>query len=129
MRPFPPWSGGPRVMSGALSTRTFLVECYLPGVEAADVRAAGERALVAAAESRRDGVGVRYLAAMLMADDDVVFHVFAGPDEGAVREAAVRAQIPFERVVESVAVTTGVHAPGGWPVHDSSWSGLRRPRR
>jgi Protein of unknown function (DUF4242) len=98
-------------MAAASSARTFLVECYSPGVHPADVRAASERASVAAGEIQGEGRAVQYLSAMLMARDEVVFHVFAASDEDAVREAAVRARLPFERVVESIAITATAAPP------------------
>jgi hypothetical protein len=51
-----------------------------PGVERADVEAAGERAGAVAAEMRREGREVEYVNALLVAGDEVVFHVYRAPD-------------------------------------------------
>jgi hypothetical protein len=86
---------------------TYFVECYAPGIEPSDVEAAARRARVATDELRRTGTDVTYLNAILVPDDEVVFHVFEACDQGAVHEASVRAAMPFERIVESVAVVVG----------------------
>src|ERR687886_693883 len=65
--------------SASLS-RTYLLECYKSGLERADVDA------------------------ILVPEDEVVFHVFAAESAAAVREASVRASVEYERVVESVAL-------------------------
>jgi hypothetical protein len=50
-------------------------------------------------------VHVRYLGSILMAEDEVVLCQFEGTS-AAVREAAERAQIPFERIVEAFRPST-----------------------
>ena len=85
-------------------TRTYLVECYSPGIARKDVESAGRRASDASAALRGEGCRVDYVGAILVPADEVVFHVFDSACLGAVREASVRAEVPFERVVESVAV-------------------------
>ena len=84
--------------------RTYLVECYAPGIDRTAVESAGERALAASAELRDEGCGVEYVGALLVPADEAVFYVFASECASAVREASARAAVPFERVVESVAV-------------------------
>ena len=83
----------------------FLVECYLPaGISRADVEAVGRRATAAAQQLRDEGHHVEYVRALLVPGDDAVFHVFAAEAIDTVRQAAQRASMPFERVVESLAV-------------------------
>lgn len=86
------------------ATRTYLVECYTPGVEQHTIEATARRARVAAVGLQAEGHNIQYVNAVLVPDDEVVFHVFASDDPEAVREASVRAEVPFERIVESVAV-------------------------
>jgi hypothetical protein len=95
--------------------RMFLVECYWPGVDRAAVEAAAVRAGAAARALRVDGTPVEYVSALLVAGDDVVFHVYRAPDADAVRVASERADLPFERVVECVEVEdrSACVAPGG----------------
>ena len=85
-------------------SRTFLVECYVPDVDPAAVEADARRASAIAADLRRSGVELEYVNAMLVPGDDAVFHVFAAHDEETVREASLRAELPFERIVESIAI-------------------------
>jgi hypothetical protein len=85
-------------------SRTYLVECYAPGIERAEVESAADRALAASAELREEGREVEYVGAILVPEDEVVFHIFASESAGTVREASARASVEHERVVESVAV-------------------------
>lgn len=92
------------VTASARRNRTYLVECYEPGLDRAAVEVAADRALAASAELREQGHTVEYLGAMLVPGDEVVFHVFVSECERTVREANVRASVAYERVVESIAV-------------------------
>ena len=75
----------------------FLAECFWPGVGTSDLRALDERI---AAELAGAGESVRYLGSLLMRADDVVLCLFEGSEE-AVRAAAERAAVPFERILET----------------------------
>jgi hypothetical protein len=91
----------------AQTGRTFLVECYLPGVVEHDVAEASERARRVTEELRAGGRDVAYLGALFVAADEAVFHQFRAGDAGLVVEASRRANLPFERVVESIGVDGG----------------------
>jgi len=78
----------------------WLAECFWPGVRDSDLRGLDERAEAATAELRRGGEEIRYLGSMLMRADEVVLCLFAG-SETTVRNAAERASIPFERILEA----------------------------
>ena len=84
--------------------RTFLVECFTPGVDEAAVAAAGDRARAVAADLRDGGSRIEYLGALLVSGDEVVFHVFAAESADDVKAAGTAAELPYERVVESVGV-------------------------
>jgi hypothetical protein len=84
---------------------SFVAECFWPGVVAADLDALDRRARKGVADLARVGLHVRYLGSILMGEDEVVLCQFEGT-AAAVREAAERAQIPFERIVEAVRPTT-----------------------
>jgi hypothetical protein len=88
----------------ASPTRTYLVECYEPGVAPAQVESAGDRALTASAALRDEGRDVEYFGAILVPGDEVVFHVFAAECAATVCAASARASMAYERVVESVTV-------------------------
>ena len=89
--------------SGSLG-RTFLVECYKPGLDRAEVESAAERVVTASAELRAEGREVEYVGAILVPADEAVFHVFAAECAGTAREASLRASVQHERVVESIAI-------------------------
>ena len=89
-------------------TRTWLVECYGPGIGAASVAAASDRARAAVEVERAGGVDIEYLGALVMPTDEAVFHAFAADEPDRVASSSLRAGLRYERIVESVAVA----APG-----------------
>lgn len=102
----------------------YLVELYLPKVGSDGLREAAVRARSAAEELSRQGTPVRYVRALLLADDETCFHLYEAATAESVREAARRAGIPVERIVEAVEVAPGratrparlpPGAPGGAP--------------
>jgi hypothetical protein len=88
-------------MTKTEGTGECVVECFWPGVDEPAVRALDVRAADAAAALSRNGTPVRYVGSILMREDEVVLCLFDGT-RAAVRSAAVRAEIPFERVLDSV---------------------------
>lgn len=88
----------------AQPARTFLVECYLPGIDQATVAEAGERARRAADQLVAADREISYLGAMLLTADEAVFHTFRASDVAVVREASLAAGLAFERIVESIGV-------------------------
>jgi hypothetical protein len=77
---------------------SFVAECFWPGVTPADLLALDDR--IRRGVARADGGGVGYLGSMLMYEDEVVLCQFEGSAE-AVRAAAERAEVPFERILET----------------------------
>ena len=77
----------------------YLAECLWPGVTEAQLAVVDLRARRAGGTTEDD---VRYLGSVLMPADEVVFFVFSGPSESAVRAVADRAGLPFERIVASL---------------------------
>jgi hypothetical protein len=100
---------------GDIDSRTFLAECYAPAVGEAEVEAAGARirAVLGAAPGR--SAVVSYSGAMLMPEDEVVFHTFVAEHARDVDEICKAASIDVTRIVESVTVA-------GFPADE------RRPR-
>jgi hypothetical protein len=86
------------------ATRSYLVECFWPGVSKAQVQELDSRASRSATADRGRGPRVRYRGSMLLPDDEVVLCFFDGPCEAAVEAAARHAEIPFARIVASTAV-------------------------
>ena len=87
--------------------RVYLVECYLPGVRRDDVESTADRVERACADLRAAGRAVSYRGAIFMAGDEVVLHLFSSDSEAAVRHASEFAALPFERIIETIAVAGG----------------------
>ena len=77
---------------------SFVAECFWPDLHRDAVSELAERIRATAA------AGVRLTGTLLLPADEVVFFLFDGDSADAVREACVRASVPFERVLESVAL-------------------------
>jgi len=86
----------------------FLVEVYVSRSDAAAVRRGAERTRLAAAELTREGTPVRYLRSIFVPEDETCFYLYEAADAEAVREAATRAAVPFERVAELLTNPGGV---------------------
>jgi hypothetical protein len=81
-------------------SRSFVAECFWPGVREADLRALDERATAKAKETSSEGVTVEYLGSLLLREDEVVLCRFEGRSD-AVTQAALAAEIPFTRILET----------------------------
>lgn len=79
----------------------YIAECFWPGVTVDDQLALDARTDVCVAALRDRGQRVRYLGSILMPVDEVVLCWFEGTIE-AVEQAVDWAEIPLERLVESV---------------------------
>ena len=94
-------------------TRSYLVECYWPGVSEEALVAAAKRTRNAASALRRRGRDVDFLGSILVPLDETVFSLFRGC-EADVRAASAEAGLPFERVLDSLHVDgSGRNAGGG----------------
>lgn len=93
-------------MSSRARSRTYLVECFWPGVTVDEAVATARRARAAASSLSRDGHELQLLCSILVPGDETVFHLFDG-EEADVRAASEQAGMPFERVLESVCIDGG----------------------
>jgi Nickel responsive protein SCO4226-like len=84
--------------------RSYLAECFWPGVTKAQLEELDSRVKLAATTGRDGTARVRYRGSMLMPDDEVVFCFFDGPSASAVEAAAREAGIPFARIVKSTSL-------------------------
>ncbi len=91
-----------RTPRAASSVTGYFAECFWPGVTETDLTKLDARVRALDRTSRR--TRVRYTGALLIPRDEVVFCFFSGPSADAVRAAATRAGIPFERILESVRI-------------------------
>jgi hypothetical protein len=81
----------------------FLVELYVPrgdGVDAIDERARG-----AVEDLTREGVDTRYLRSILVPEDETCFLLFEADSMDTVRTAARLADIPVDRITETVTAS------------------------
>jgi hypothetical protein len=92
--------------------RTFLVECYLTGIEETAVAEAGRRAREVVEGLRRRGEDIEYRGATLVPDDEVVFHAFVASGVALVEAASRQAGLRYERIVESIGVAGDPGAVG-----------------
>ena len=92
--------------------RTYLVECYWPGIDAKALASAERRVRETSVELGSDPGQAVFLGSVLVPADETVFCFFEGR-EADVRAACVRAEIPFERVLEAGPVEIRSHAKGG----------------
>ena len=76
----------------------FLVERYLPPAAVATLPASVARLASVCASS---GLGVHYLQAAHLRDDDTCFCLFRAPSAEAVRLANAAANFPFDRITEA----------------------------
>lgn len=93
-------------MSAREQARSYLVECYWPGVTAETLGIATERAQHAVATMRRRGRELRFFGAILVPADETVFCLFNGT-EADVRAVTDEAGVPYERVLESLPIAYG----------------------
>jgi hypothetical protein len=87
-----------------LSGRGYLVECFTPGVDRAEVQDVAARVSRAALELRGQGRAIHYDGALLLRADEVVLHRFRSESPALVRETADRAAMAYERVLDVVTI-------------------------
>ena len=90
-------------MSGSSESRSYLVECYWPGVSEEKLAVAARRAHAASSDLRRHGRELRFVGSILVPADETVFCLFDGI-EADVRTVTEQAGVPFERVLESIRI-------------------------
>jgi len=90
-------------MSGSGEAKSYLVECYWPGVTPRKHAGAARRAQAAASDLRRQGSKVSFVGSILVLDDETVFCLFDGK-EADVRAVSEQAGVPFERVLKSLRI-------------------------
>jgi len=87
----------------------YLAELYLSHEESDRLREAANRARTAADDLSRDGAAIRYLRALFLGEDETCFHLYEADTAELVREASSRAQIPIERIVETIDIDLEDH--------------------
>jgi hypothetical protein len=85
--------------------RSYLVECYWPGVNEQKLGITVGRA-PASDEMSRQGHDLRFVASILVPSDETVFWLFDG-DEADVGAVSKQAGVTFERVLPSLRIDVG----------------------
>ncbi len=83
--------------------QTFIVECYWPGMIEERARETLARVVRIAGEAPPEGT-VRSLGCILVPSDGMALYFFAAPSEAMVRRIGALAEVPFDRIVESVHI-------------------------
>lgn len=84
----------------------YLAERYLPGITPEQLMAAAGAAKSTAQSMSAEGTPVRYLRSTFIPGEEKCFCLFEGPTVDAVKEVNDRAQLPYERIVEAMHVTS-----------------------
>jgi hypothetical protein len=93
--------------------RTYLVECYWPGITESALIDAGTRAETAAQELRGDDHDVWFLGSLLVPTDEMAFCRFAGRSANDVERVSALAELPFSRVLRCVELPGDDASDGG----------------
>lgn len=83
----------------------FLLEFYVARTDSGVVERGAERALLAAKELTRDGTPIRFVRSIFVPEDETCFYLYEAGSAEAVREAARRAGLQFERIIAAAAET------------------------
>ena len=81
------------------SPRTYLVECFWPGVDEVEYTAAADRVA--------DDESVVCHELILIPADEIVLGLFHARSETTVADATRRAGLPCERIIESIRIHPG----------------------
>ncbi len=81
----------------------FLVELYVARGDADSVTASAERARQVAEVLDEDGSTVRYLRSIFMPEDETCFLIYEATSREVVHTAATKAELQFDRIIETVA--------------------------
>ena len=84
----------------------YVVERYLPGITPDQLMAAAGSAKRTTADMTQEGTAVRYLRSTFIPGEEKCFCLFEGPSADAIKAANERAQIPYERIVEAMHVSS-----------------------
>jgi len=77
---------------------TYLVERYLPGIPLDGIRAGVVRCRRATAEMRSEGLAVRHVQSLVVAEDDLCLCRFSAASPELVEEANRRADFTYARI-------------------------------
>ena len=84
----------------------YLVERYLPGIQPEQLAAAAGSAKSTTEAMTQDGTPVRYLRSTFIPGEEKCYCLFEGPSADVVKQANDRAQLPYERIVEAMHISS-----------------------
>lgn len=87
-----------------MTATLFVVERYLPGISAEELRAVAERLGAAAANLSARGKEIRYLGSTFVPEEESCFCRFEASSVRVVRDACRAAEVPYARILEARAV-------------------------
>ena len=96
---------------------SFVVECYWPGMIENDARNVLDRVTGLAGEAL-PGRSVRSLGCVLLPSDGMALFLFKASSEDLVRSLGQLAEVPFDRIVESILFGFGEPRPDRQLAHD-----------
>ena len=82
----------------------FLIEFYVSRLDGAAAASCADRGRIAAESLTLEGTPVRYLRSIFLPEDETCFSLYEAESVDAIREVVRRASLPFERIVEAVAI-------------------------
>jgi hypothetical protein len=86
--------------------QTYVVECYWPGMIEEDARTILDQVMELRGEAS-PGRSLWSLGCVLMPADGMALFLLTAPSEDAVRRASRQAEVPFDRIIESILVGFG----------------------
>lgn len=84
----------------------YMAERYLPGITPDQLVAAAGAARSTAQQMEKEGTPVRYLRSTFIPGEDKCYCLFEGPSVDAVKETNDRAQLPYDRIVEAMHLSS-----------------------
>lgn len=84
----------------------YLVERYLPGIQPEQLAAAAGSAKSTTATMTQEGTPVHYLRSTFIPGEEKCYCLFEGPSADLVKMANDRAQLPYERIVEAMHISS-----------------------
>jgi len=85
------------------ATGTFVVECYWPEISEEQVRETLSR-LAPSPTLGDPAEAVQSLGCILVPSDGMVLFLFRGASQDLVRDRSETAEVPFDRIVESIYI-------------------------
>ena len=94
----------------------YAAKCYWPGIEPSEFERGA--AIKLSDLQSNPAANAKYLGSLVFASDELVLCLYESASRGAVMDAARRARIPCERILESAwlpATASPLSIPGGLP--------------